>query len=610
MIASTIGRTFLKAYNEREGTHYTAKEFFEEEFHPLFYGSPKYMQWITNSPFVQGLSSAPNGIYGVREKIKGDNGKTMSFSSDNEAVQYFKNSVEKRSDFLYCQLPNFTLTKNAVEYLTTLELPSIDNFKKVIINTDFNLKQYWNKNDEGNWSLSKLGIQNILSQKFNCQNDALKFFSVDFVQKKGFFLLKNIKKISKKGIEIIKTLNENERRKLLNDFNKKAQNAAKNNEFDGSIAIGFPAAAIDDFATTSGLVSDINIQFMEDDIYYSWIGNGFSIGVAGGFSILFNDEDILMTTYEGWKAYRTILNDQTIRIAGNQIDTWNGQWLAFRYGKHYRDDFDFATLSQNNFFNTIQDEVRIDTISWSKVTFSLSYSHFKSIILGAVFSYGDRNKTLGFYPFHFDKAKTLIEYYKLLFGEQAAINEAKDYESLFGIHIKRACELGSIGLQALEPSSLRDSYGNYATLKISKPKLDQKRNEANEDYETRKAKSLQKDYENIITYRTYKTWLLAMITKNKEESLEYTAEVANALHAYRSEATKNDRKNLIQSELLVAKSKKAFLDALTTMIKDIDTSSLKLFKELRDRVHLMSAEDFGYFVVLLKFDYAYAERNI
>jgi hypothetical protein len=101
-----------------------------------------------------------------------------------------------------------------------------------------------------------------------------------------------------------------------------------------------------------------------------------------------------------------------------------------------------------------------------------------------------------------------------------------------------------------------------------------------------------------------------MITKNKEESLEYTAEVAKALHAYRAEATKNDRKNLIQSELLVAKSKKNFLDALTTVIKDVDAASLPLFKELRDRVHLMSAEDFGYFVVLLKFDYAYAERNI
>ena len=100
-----------------------------------------------------------------------------------------------------------------------------------------------------------------------------------------------------------------------------------------------------------------------------------------------------------------------------------------------------------------------------------------------------------------------------------------------------------------------------------------------------------------------------MITNNKEESLKYTAEIAAALHEYREAATKNDRKNLIQSELLAAKSKKPFLDALTTLIKDADESRLEMFKSLRDKVHLMSAEDFGYFVVLLKFDYAYEERE-
>lgn len=100
-----------------------------------------------------------------------------------------------------------------------------------------------------------------------------------------------------------------------------------------------------------------------------------------------------------------------------------------------------------------------------------------------------------------------------------------------------------------------------------------------------------------------------MITKNKEESLQYTAEVAEALHEYREGSTKTDRKNLIQSELLAVKSKKPFLDALATLIKDVDESKLEMFKSLRDKVHLMTAEDFGYFVVLLKFDYAYAERK-
>jgi hypothetical protein len=59
----------------------------------------------------------------------------------------------------------------------------------------------------------------------------------------------------------------------------------------------------------------------------------------------------------------------------------------------------------------------------------------------------------------------------------------------------------------------------------------------------------------------------------------------------------------------VAKTKKSFLDALTTLIKDVNESKLEMFKSLRDKVHLMSSEDFGYFVVLLKFDYAFAERE-
>ncbi|MDZ7778267.1 MAG: hypothetical protein U5L09_22935 [Bacteroidales bacterium] len=49
----------------------------------------------------------------------------------------------------------------------------------------------------------------------------------------------------------------------------------------------------------------------------------------------------------------------------------------------------------------------------------------------------------------------------------------------------------------------------------------------------------QKDYENkIIPFRIYKTWLLAMITKNKEEMSDYTQEVAKAIYEYRTAARK------------------------------------------------------------------------
>ena len=37
MYATTIGRTFLKAYNCKFKTEYTAKSFFEDVFVPLFF---------------------------------------------------------------------------------------------------------------------------------------------------------------------------------------------------------------------------------------------------------------------------------------------------------------------------------------------------------------------------------------------------------------------------------------------------------------------------------------------------------------------------------------------------------------------------------------------
>ena len=53
MITATIGKIFLDAYNEKFGAKYDAKSFFVEVYHPLFFDSNKYLQWVQNSPFVQ-----------------------------------------------------------------------------------------------------------------------------------------------------------------------------------------------------------------------------------------------------------------------------------------------------------------------------------------------------------------------------------------------------------------------------------------------------------------------------------------------------------------------------------------------------------------------------
>ena len=50
MYTTTIGRTFLKAYNERFEKNYTARSFFEEVYIPLFFDHTKYMMTAGNSP--------------------------------------------------------------------------------------------------------------------------------------------------------------------------------------------------------------------------------------------------------------------------------------------------------------------------------------------------------------------------------------------------------------------------------------------------------------------------------------------------------------------------------------------------------------------------------
>jgi len=465
MITVNIGRTFLKAFNKKYNNKLSAKEFFEQEYFELFFNHPKYLQWPTNSPFVQ--------------------------------------------------------------------------------------------------------------------------------MKKG---------------QKPQLLNIEERKEKLQNLHDKISAG----ERDASIAIGFPASQSKEYATTSGLLTDIKLDYPENEIYLSWIGSGLSIGVSGGFSILFDQPDILLKTYEGWKVYRNFLNDPTIeKLAGNKITSWNGQWLSYTFSKDYREYYDYASLDNLSFFKLDKSTVVINTVKWSKLFFNLSRQFQDRIYAGYIFSLGQTNKTLGFYPFRFQQARKLIFFYKKIFGENAAMKDSTYYENMYGLHIKRACELGAIGIQALEPEGLRKYIFNDKMPNFRKIKISQKESQTKEEFETSQQESEKKDYENkIIPFRIYKTWLLAMITKNKEEMSDYSQEVAKAIYEYRTADKKGakTRANIVKSKLFASKSKKMFLEALTEIISDVEENKLQVFNELRNQVHLMNTEDFGYFLVLLKFDYAYQER--
>lgn len=437
MITAVIGKTFLTAYNEKYRKELSPKAFFEQEYWELFYNHPKYMQWVTNSPFVQMKSGQKPHLLTVDERLE----------------------------------------------------------------------------------------------------------------------------------------------KLENLFEK-----AENEIPDASFALGYPASELKEYASTSGLVSDVVLPVDEDEVYLSWIGSSLGIGVAGGFTILFDHHAITLQTFEGWKIYRKYLNDPTLeKLRGNQINTWNGQWLTYSLNpEEYREDFDFSELTNQKIFKVDTSLAEVATVNWSQLFFSLSTQFPNDEMMGYVYGFGQTNKTIGFIPFQLKSGGNIKEVYQKLFGD-FKINK-KEFESLFGMHIKRACELGSIGLQALRPKDL-------------------------EKYMTDKKNLTFKKEEDTINYQAYKTWLVAMLTRNKEEITDYTPKLAEVILRYRNTGKGNTRITLVEKEMFTSKSKRGFIESLTQMIPDLEGEDLESLKTLKDEVHLMTNEEFGYFLTLLKFDYTYQQKK-
>lgn len=227
--------------------------------------------------------------------------------------------------------------------------------------------------------------------------------------------------------------------------------------------------------------------------------------------------------------------------------------------------------------------IEVNTVDWSNLFFSLSKKLPNKTLSAYIYSLGQTNKTIGFIPIHLKSGNRLIDVNKQLYDSKD-IFDSKEFQSLFGRHIKRACELGSIGLQALRPKGLTKYFNNTRNFTFNKE-------------------------QDLINYQSYKIWLTAMMTKNKEEITDYTMDIAALILRYRSIAKGTIGKNLIEKELFTASTKRHFLEVLSTMIKDLEDNDLEALKKLRDEVHLMTNEEFVYFNTLLKFDYKYLEKQ-
>jgi hypothetical protein len=435
MIASTIGKTFLKAYNQENNTDYSAKEFFEEVFFSIFYDHEKYLQWVTNSPFVQGIKKGnpPN--------------------------------KEQRAEKL---------------------------------------------------------------------------------------------------------------QKLITKVSEGAT--------DASVAIGY--SSTDVLATTSGQVSNVVINKNEEEIYASWIGGGFGIGVKGGFSMYINEPKILMILFKGWQYYRNYLTEIP-KLRPNQIDTWNGQWLAHALNKRYFNKKN--PLSNFEPFNTKKDGImELETQSWVKVIFGLAQIFPNTTLLSYVFSLGQTNKTVGFIPIVLPKVRKVIHLYKKLFGENQYLKDANTIEKIFGNKnsIYRACERGAIGFRALEPQLVRDLMW----------KSDKKINYKPDD-------ELQ-----VVSFQTYIIWILVML--NNEQLLQLSKDIVQLFLNYESTAKRlKAGKSQAVKKLMESKTADGFLQELLSVAEQATAEEGIKLLELIEQVNKLGNDNFKRFLILLKLQYAIAQKQ-
>ena len=351
-------------------------------------------------------------------------------------------------------------------------------------------------------------------------------------------------------------------------------NKVEKSEADASIAIGYPTLDIN--ATTSGQVTNLQNNVSKDDIYYSWIGAGLGIGLQGGFSVLFSEKKILLDLFDGWKVYRDALNN-TPNLRGNQINTWNGQWLAHRYSSVFVENKPMANFMP---FSTKEGLMSIDVRSWTGVLIAMAKKHQDRQMMGYVYNFGQTNTTVGFIPFSLSQIRRPIDLYQKFFG----MDSAKKAEPLWGtaFGFLRACQAGAIGLRAMEPKGLRDY--------IEKGKIPK----------------VKESEEEIINFNTYKIWIMAMLNNENlwEKAQEFARELQRFVKEDKPKSTK--RKNQVDS-VLESINKKQFFVSITEIVKEAENSGK--IEDVAKTIHLMPNDNVPYFLTLIRFHYATMENK-
>jgi hypothetical protein len=363
---------------------------------------------------------------------------------------------------------------------------------------------------------------------------------------------------------------------------------------DASFVIGFPAAGVE--GTTSGQVSNVGPVVSSDEIYCSWIGGALGVGVSGGLSLLLDEDDVLWTLYEGWARYRKFL-DQRPTMKGNQIDTWNGHWLAHVFGTDFEPEYPEDGIKGFPLTDTAG-TLSMPTREWVQVLFALARHYPAQNLTAYVYSLAQTNRTIGFMPLRLPDVFNLervLHNHLFLFpptlrgeGEETML---KLYTTQYGF--AKACQLGAIGLAAIIPAKLRE----YFTKPHEKPK------------------SLIAKNDDVLTQLAfYQIWIIAMLHNPK--LLDAADRLAAVLIDYTQ--TGADERNVgrgktnieQQVENVFVQGRKAFIDQLSNLLSKSANASkyVPAFEEAVNHAMVMSLDNFPLFIVLTRFRYV-ARQN-
>lgn len=384
--------------------------------------------------------------------------------------------------------------------------------------------------------------------------------------------------VSKKDLATGKPEAEIRRTNLHESVATKSPNAA--------FYVGYAADGVT--GTTSGQVTGLIMKPEHEEIYASWIGEGLALGVKGGFYILSDKEELLQIVFEGWKYYRKFLT-QTPNLKGRQIETWNGQWLAYRLGGGEPDAFT-PEWEEKTDAKTKSKYYAVNTLEWTKLIFALCKKYSGKVLTVYGYNLSQTNTTLGFLNLNLPEVNRMYQFRdKVFLDKEESVLTYKQIESLEPLFsFKRAAEFGVIGLSALEPDKLREYL----------PQRDSKKN---------KDLNLTKD-EARKQFQIFKLWIYAML--NKTELLELAGQIAQILHQFEDAGKERGKKvnDQLSEEVRGSTSLPKFTDKLGEVLAQFPAAS-ETFRKAVDNAVKMPGDQLPLFVALIRFEYNYQKHQ-